>query len=309
MATVEVLPAASSCPVVEYRKTDAALAELKRKYGGVIYDVKKPGDMEAAKAAHDEIRGYRVDLEKLRVELKAPILEKGRQIDGEAKRITAELEKLEKPIHAQIKAEEDRIEAEKAERIRLETERMERIQTKLQQLRDVPLKALNQPTATVQRLIDEVTAEVVDEATYKEFLPMAQMAKQASLMALATALAQAQQRDADAAELAELRKLKAQLKPETPAPAVSPAAVVQAVATILPISADAVQRRLDGPAAEGAEEVKIARADHVLMDTLVDTLELAHRFLTGRMRGKDHVISQVERALSDAGRPVTPTLL
>ena len=99
--------------IAEYSKTEAALAELRMKYGR-DYDVKTPGGMAEARLARGEIKKYRTDLEKMRVEIKAPALERCKQIDAEAKRITAELEALEQPIDIKIKAEEARREEEKA---------------------------------------------------------------------------------------------------------------------------------------------------------------------------------------------------
>lgn len=104
--------------IQEYTATEAALATLAERYKGVVFDVTKVEDMLAAKDARREIRNYRVALEKMRVTLKADVLERGRQIDGEAKRITAALESLENPIDEQIKKEEQR-----KEDIRLAAER------------------------------------------------------------------------------------------------------------------------------------------------------------------------------------------
>lgn len=102
-----------STAIEEYSPTEAALAELSQRYKGVVYDVTIPTQLALAKAARNDIRGYRTALEKKRVQLKADVLERGRQIDGEAKRITAALSALEDPIEDQIKAEERRIEAER----------------------------------------------------------------------------------------------------------------------------------------------------------------------------------------------------
>ena len=99
--------------IVEYRKTEAALAALADKYKDAVFPVDTAKGMASAKEARAEVRGYRVDLEKKRKELKADVLERGRMIDGEAKRITEALEALENPIDGQIKAEESRKEAER----------------------------------------------------------------------------------------------------------------------------------------------------------------------------------------------------
>lgn len=83
--------------IAEYNQTAAALAELRTRYVRP-YDVSTTAGMTEAKAARAEIRGYRVALEKTRVEIKAPALERTRLIDAEAKRITAELLAIEEPI-------------------------------------------------------------------------------------------------------------------------------------------------------------------------------------------------------------------
>ncbi len=77
----------------------------------------------AIEEARAVVRGYRTALETLRKEIKAPALERCRLIDDEAKRITAELLKIEEPIDTAIKAEEQRKEEEKAAKARAEAER------------------------------------------------------------------------------------------------------------------------------------------------------------------------------------------
>ena len=110
--------------IVEYSKTEAALADLNARYSAVIFDTSTTKGMQEAVAGRAEIRGYRVDLEKERVRIKAPALERCRLIDTEAKRITAALEALENPIDAAIKAEQQRKENERIEKERLERERI-----------------------------------------------------------------------------------------------------------------------------------------------------------------------------------------
>jgi colicin import membrane protein len=116
-----------STQIVEYSQTEAALADLASRYKGVLFDVTTPTGMSEAKRSRAEIRDYRVALEKKRVEIKAPALERCRLIDAEAKRITAELSALEDPIDSQIKVEERkkeeaRLAAERAELARIEAE-------------------------------------------------------------------------------------------------------------------------------------------------------------------------------------------
>lgn len=110
--------------IAEYSKTEAALAELAQKYKGVVWNVTNPTEMIEAKKARAEIRGYRTSLEKMRVQIKAPALERCRLIDTEAKRITQALEELENPIDEQIRAEEQKKERERLEKERIEAERI-----------------------------------------------------------------------------------------------------------------------------------------------------------------------------------------
>ena len=90
--------------IVEYKETAAAIAILREKHSGP-FEVSTKDGMALAKEARAEVRGYRTAVERMRVELKAPLLEKGKVIDAEAKRITAELIEIEEPINRAIKDE------------------------------------------------------------------------------------------------------------------------------------------------------------------------------------------------------------
>lgn len=110
--------------IVEYSKTEAALADLTARYKGVLYDVTTREGMKDAVAGRAELRDLRVALEKTRKEIKEPALRRSQQIDSEARRITAALESLENPIDEQIKSETKKKEREEAERLRLEAEKV-----------------------------------------------------------------------------------------------------------------------------------------------------------------------------------------
>lgn len=113
--------------IAEYTRTEAALADLAARYKGVVFDVATRDGMQTAIKGRAELRTYRVDLEKTRVNLKEGILKTGRLIDGEARRITAEIAALETPIDEQIKKQEkikddERMAAVRAEQARVEAE-------------------------------------------------------------------------------------------------------------------------------------------------------------------------------------------
>lgn len=108
----------------EYAKADAAIAELKKQYGATVWEVRSPEAMKLAREARAHVREYRYDVEKTRTQLKKDVLERGRTIDGEAKRITGELEKIELPIDEAIKAEEKRVEDERRAKEKVEEQRV-----------------------------------------------------------------------------------------------------------------------------------------------------------------------------------------
>lgn len=130
--------------IAEYSPTAAALAGLRQKYEKAVFDTGTKAGMDKAVAARRELREIRVNLEKLRKELKAPALERSRLIDAEAKTITEQLVALEDPIDSQIKAEEERKAAEKAERERIERERVEALHRRVADIRAMAVKCVGE---------------------------------------------------------------------------------------------------------------------------------------------------------------------
>lgn len=200
--------------VQEYSKTEAALAALRESYANAKYDVTKAAEMKAARTARAEIRGYRVDLEKMRKEIKAPALERCRLIDSEAKRITGELLKLEQPIDEQIKAEEARKEAERQAAIEAEERRVATIQEHIADFGAYVEKCVQQnlPAERVEAMITELSELELTEDRFQEFLPNAQDARNAALSRLREIHAATVEREAEAeriaAEREELERLR-----------------------------------------------------------------------------------------------------
>lgn len=198
--------------IAEYSVTEAALAELRGQYVCVVFDVSNGKGMQAAKDVRAVLRGHRVNLEKKRVELKAPALEHCRFIDTEAKRIAAELSALEDPIDEQIKAEEARKEAEKAERKRKEDERVAAVRAKIDAIRNLPLDCVGKGLADIDQAIADAEAFSINEFAGAEQLE-AGAVKASTLSKLRTVrdLEEAAQgeRERLAAERAELDRQKA----------------------------------------------------------------------------------------------------
>ncbi len=160
--------------ITEYNETAAALSLLREKYSGQRFEVTTTKGMEEAKKARTEVKGYRVALEKVRVELKAPALERTRLIDAEAKRITAELLAIEEPIDQQIKAEEQRKEEEKAAKARAESARLAGIAAQISAIRLLVIMVAHQPATVIKAELEKAQALELSEAEFQEFLPDAQ---------------------------------------------------------------------------------------------------------------------------------------
>lgn len=188
--------------VAEYRPIEAALAELRNQYQGVVFQVStKEGD-KLARDARRELVGLRTSVEAKRVDLKAPVLELGKMIDGEAKRLTAEIEALEKPIDQQIKAEEKRKAeekavreaAEKAEREakeKAEKARIDAIQAKIKAIADKPIECLGKKPLDIENAINQVEFMPVTDIEFEEFVIDASEARMKTVAKLREMHAQA----------------------------------------------------------------------------------------------------------------------
>jgi len=198
--------------IQEYSNTDGALATLAQAYKGIRYDVTTSEGMALAKAARAELRDYRVNLEKKRVQIKAPALERSRLIDAEAKRITAELVALEDPIDAQIKGEEGRKEREREAKIEAERLRVAGIQERIAEIRGAVAAAGSCSSSLISEHMDDVGRMVIGPE-FAEFAEAATAAKEQTLYQLAALHEAARQREEEAirlkAERAELEALRA----------------------------------------------------------------------------------------------------
>ena len=200
--------------ITEYSRTEAALAELRSKYSGVLFDVATTSGLKSAKEARAEVKGYRVDLEKLRKEIKAPALQRCKDIDDEAKRITEELLSIEKPIDEQIKQEEARKAAEKAAKEEAERQRVESIRAKIEAIRSEVVIHAGMGSTPIAAAIDHVKALEITIEEYAELAGEAMMIQAQTLEQLQAMHAKAMEHEAEqarlAAERAELERLRAE---------------------------------------------------------------------------------------------------
>lgn len=208
---------AESVQITEYSKTAAALAELRKKYEGAVFPMGSTAGMKQAKEARAEIKGYRVDLEKLRKDIKAPALERCRLIDEEAKRITAALEALENPIDEQIKAEETRKEAERKAKEDAEKARVAAIHDRIAKIQNAPAAYIGKSSAEIQAAKERAEQYKIDTAIFQECAELARAAKIEAVGVLEKMVADAQASEAEQARIAAEREELARLRAEAEA--------------------------------------------------------------------------------------------
>jgi colicin import membrane protein len=238
-------------------KVAAGIAELSKLYKGVIYDVTKPEEMEAAREARRAIKAPRVEVEKIRKAAKAPLLEIGRKLDGEAARITKELEALEEPIDLQIRKEEARVEAERQAKIKAEQERVAGIQTRIRGFWTAAEMATrtNLTAAQLSNHIADLEAIEIDES-FAEFNGNAEIEKAGALKKLGEMRGAARDREIEAERVATEREALAKQRAEQEA-------ANQAERNRIAAEEAAAKTRRDAEEAESkarrAEEDRVAR--------------------------------------------------
>lgn len=212
--TTELLDRPPVTEIAEYSPTAAALAGLRARLSNVAYDVTTGKGLDIAKKDRAEVRDLRVALEKKRVELKAPALERSRLIDAEAKALTAELVALEKPIDDQIKAEERRKEAEKAAREEQAREEAAFIQGQFDTMRENIAFCAGQSAQTIRNVISDFTGLQITLEVFGDRTGEAQQAKTETLARLEVMHAAAAAHEAEVARMATEREELARQRAE-----------------------------------------------------------------------------------------------
>lgn len=159
--------------VAEYSRVEAGLAELRKKYENVVFDLTTTKGDKEARSARKELVTTRTTLEALRKEHKAPLLAKAKLLDDEAKRITAEIVKLEKPIDDQIRADEARRESERLAREQAERERQARARDLLARIQRSIVEVAGASSEKIRAKIDEVSAVTISAEEFGDFADLA----------------------------------------------------------------------------------------------------------------------------------------
>ena len=200
--------------IAEYNPIAAGLADLRTRYENVAWDLRTVKGNNDARAARKELVSLRTGLEAKRKELKEPVLERAKLIDSEAKRITAELLKIETPIDEQIKADEARRETERREREAAEAKRVASIMVRINAIASMPADLAGRSWIVIENAIQDL--QNAPKFDFAEFAEQAENTTRATVVRL-NELADASKAAEDAArklaeERAELARQQAEAK-------------------------------------------------------------------------------------------------
>jgi len=176
---------------------EAELAEFRKRYDGVVYDLTVEEDNKQARSDRFAIGKVVARLDAQHKAIKEPLLEVTRQLDGRRKEIKDGLLDVQNGIKTQIQAHEAKEEA----RVEAHYQRIQDI-SQLYSPSAIFLKAEN-----VQALLDDARRIVVD-TSFEEFEADAALAKSKTIKLLEEQLATRQKYEAEQAELAKLRAEK-----------------------------------------------------------------------------------------------------
>lgn len=282
--------------IAEINTFEAGIAALEEKHKGVVYDVKSPKGMAAAKEARQEVRKPRYALEKIQREAKRPLNALKDAIDSQTEALVNRIAAIEDPLHEAITEEQDRIHNEAVAKVAAERERIERLEARIAAIYTMPYEANGLDSTACQSILNEACALPVGD-DWQEFRDKAQTAKVATVAALEGVLAKAKAAEVEAAriisERAELERLRAeQAKRDAEAKA------LQAAENARIAEAQRIEReRLDDERAEIArqqEEVRQAQAAEN------ERLAVERKKLADEQEAARAATEQAERIRADA---------
>jgi len=201
-----------SAQIAEFSATDARLNELRDQYA-VIPNADTKEGYEALRLGIRDIVRCRTSLEAKRQEVNAPLLAKTKLANSEAKRITAELVKIEEPMKAAkgIVDERKRLAKEEAERVELA--RIKGIEKAIAYFPWVVKNtiAANYPASKIGKVISEAAGIQITADAYQEFVDEAKEAQLSAVGELTRLYEATKEREDEAARLkADKEKLDAE---------------------------------------------------------------------------------------------------
>lgn len=197
----------SAKSIDEFDRVEAGLAEMEQRFKGVVYaDISTKDGLAKAKADRVEIREVRYGVSAKAKGMKDPLNRLKKLIDGQAERIEARVLKIEEPIDAQIKAEEQRIEAEK-ERKKAVAEALRKVRLdKIDAMRNAPVALTGASAEKIAEALGEIQGREITLDEFGDLAGAAMTAQNAAAVALTAMHAAAIAAEQQAEELRKLRE-------------------------------------------------------------------------------------------------------
>ena len=162
----------------------AGLEVLEEKYAGAIYPVETTAGMKEAKAARGVLKSRRTKLEDMRKAAKRPLIDLGKQIQGQADTIKDRIVAIEQPIDEQIKTREAELRQKKEDKERAEQERLAQIERERLAAQEAELaeqrKELEAEKAKIAAEQKRVAAELAEQERLADEARAAEEAKAAA---------------------------------------------------------------------------------------------------------------------------------
>lgn len=201
--------------LTEFEKVSAGLLDLSSRYANVVYAVQTTKGMDEAKAARLAIREPRYAVQRATDAAKKELNSIKRNVEQRAEQITSALLRLEEPVDAQIKAEEERKAAEKARKEAEELARISAIRARVEGIASAGNELVGKSSTEIHEALERISAIEID-ASFDEFIPQAADAKDKTVSTLirlhATAVATEEAQAALAAQQEELQRQREEIE-------------------------------------------------------------------------------------------------
>lgn len=196
-----------------FEVTKAAIAELTKKYGQLTVPTGDKKAYKDARAALTDLVSRRTSVDKRRKELGADARDWINNVNSTAKMLIDLMAPTEQHLRDELGKEDDRIQAEKEAKEKAERERIESIRNKISSMTSMVANLGNIDRESLERIQAELNAVEINPGEYMEMTAEANLAKQASVIAVMQAIENRRQiereeaeRKAEAERLEKMRK-------------------------------------------------------------------------------------------------------
>jgi colicin import membrane protein len=209
-------PETTKTKLVEFCRVEQGLTQLRDLVSSTNYDITTTAGDKVARKLRQTCVAIRARTKDVYDINNRPLLERGRALRAMRDHIVGEVEKLEAPLDAAIKAQEQAKEAERQRKAEIEQQRVAGIRTKINALAAIPTGSVLMKADQIAAEVEAVNAMAIDEQGFQEFFVEACELRESVLAQLKHLFGAAEMREAQERRLAEER---AQLERERAAAA------------------------------------------------------------------------------------------